>query len=120
MTKLEKLAVRISEISDEILEAKNRREINLNICHGSIDEDFESSREPIDHSTGQKENCLYTAYQYVSNDREEGLHTSFIDTLDMYGCVNCKGAHKAKRDISRLKQERGRVVGNISKIGKSL
>ena len=30
------------------------------------------------------------------------------------------GAYKAKRKIGSLKQERGRIVGGISKIGKSL
>jgi len=120
MNKLERLAIRIGEISNEIRELKDQREINLYVCHGSIDEDFESGRALIDYGNGQKENCLYAAYELVKADRECETYSSFDEIIGMYGCKNCVGAHKAKRKIGLLKQERGRVVGNISRIGKSL
>ena len=66
------------------------------------------------------ENCLYNAYEWVKADREEYVHTMFHDVIVDYGCANCKGAYLAKEKIGLLKQERGRIVGNISKIGKSL
>jgi len=119
MTKLEKLAIRIGEISDEIKDLKGQREINLEKCHGSEDEDFERSLcteskfEPF-------ENCLINAYEWVKTDREDGLDSRFHDVIIDYGCENCKGAYRAKEKIGLLKQERGRLVGNISRIGKSL
>lgn len=119
MNKLEKLAIRIGEISDEIKAAKDQREINLEKCHGSEDEDFEritcteTKYEPF-------ENCLINAYEWVKADREEGLSTMFHDVIIDYGCANCKGAYREKEKIGLLKQERGRLVGNISTIGKSL
>jgi hypothetical protein len=114
MVKLEKLAARISEISDEIKVLKINREINLDKCHGSIDEDFK--KDVLDEFS----NCLHNAYQWVKSDREEYINSSFDEIISMYGCNNCIGAHKAKRKIGLLRQERGRIVGNISKIGKSL
>lgn len=112
--KLESLAKRIGEISDEIKEHKSQREINLEKCAGSIDKEFNS--EPL----SEFDNCLYNAYKWVKTDREDGIHTSFHDVIIDYGCANCRGAHHAKQKIGLLKQERGRLVGNISKIGKSL
>lgn len=111
MSKLEKLAVRIGEISEEIKELKSQREINLEQCHGSEDEEF---------ITGGNLNCLYSAYDWVKTGRGDQITSSFDEILHIYGCLNCIGAHKAKRGIGLLKQERGRIVGNISKIGKSL
>jgi hypothetical protein len=119
MTKLEKLAKRIGEIGDEIRDLKGQREINLEKCHGSEDEDFEritcteTKYEPF-------ENCLINAYEWVKTDREDGLSTMFQDVIIDYGCENCKGAYRAKEKIGLLKQERGRLVGCISIIGKSL
>jgi len=71
------------------------------------------------------ENCLYNAYEWVKADRESDdkicfYYAAFADVINDYGCTNCKGAYLAKREIGLLKQERGRIVGNISKIGKSL
>tara|TARA_R110000737_G_scaffold193658_2_gene214937 strand:- start:36 stop:398 length:363 start_codon:yes stop_codon:yes gene_type:complete len=119
--KLEKLAIRIGQISDKIKELKSQREINLDKCAGSEDEDFESGRKLIDHSNGQKESCLYAAYEMVKEDRDHGdYNASFDEAIMNYGCLNCVGAYKAKGKIGLLKKERGRIVGNISKIGKSL
>lgn len=120
MNKLEKLAIRIGEISDEIRDHKNQREINLENCAGSGDEDFESDRGFIDEASGQKESCLFTAYTWVKECRSMGEPATFDETIRSYGCLNCIGAHNAKMEIGLLKQERGRIVGNISKIGKSL
>ena len=114
MSKLEKLAIRIGQISDEIRVHKSQREINLDKCSGSIDEEFESG--PLSEFS----NCLYNAYEWVKSNREDNINSSFDEIINMYGCANCIGAHKAKRKIGLLKQERGRIVGNISKIGKSL
>ena len=108
MRNLEKLAVRIGAISNEIKDLKSNREINLDKCSGS--EEL-SDLGPIS-------NCLHNAYEWVKLDREEYI-SSFDEVLNMYGCVNCIGAHKAKRKIGLLKQERGRIVGRISIIGKS-
>ena len=120
MNKLEKLAIRIGEISNEITELKSRRQINLDHCHATEDEDFEMSRGVMDSYSGLMENCLYTAYAIVKEDRENEIYSTFSETINMYGCANCLGAYKAKEKIGLLKQERGRIVGNISKIGKSL
>ena len=120
MNKLEKLAVRIGEISNEIKTLKDQREINLEHCHGSEEEDFETSRDVIDPLSGLIESCLYTAYGWVKADREHGDYKTFDEVIRVYGCANCIGAHDAKQKIGLLKQERGRIVGNISIIGKSL
>ncbi len=114
MNKLEKLAKRIGEIGGEIRDLKSQREINLDKCSGSIDEGFESKL------SSEYGNCLYSAYEWVRADREDHINSSFDEIINMYGCANCIGAHKAKQKIGLLKQERGRIVGNISKIGKSL
>lgn len=118
MAKLESLAIRIGEISDKIIELKSQREINLEKCHGSEEEDF--NRTSTNEDDVLFENCLFNAYEWVKVDREDGMNTSFHDVIIDYGCANCKGAHMAKREIGLLKQERGRLVGNISRIGKSL
>ena len=120
MSKLEKLAIRIGEISNEIKEHKSQREINLEKCAGSEDEDFEFYRGVMDTHSGLMENCLYTAYSWVKECRELNEYNTFDEAISMYGCANCIGAYNAKTKIGLLKQERGRIVGNISKIGKSL
>ncbi len=125
MSKLENLAIRIGQISNEIQSLKDQREINLQHCHGSEDEDF-SIKAPSDYNGSEPfNNCLYNAYEWVKADRESDdetcfSYTAFADVLNDYGCENCKGAHKAKQEIGKLKQERGRIIGNISIIGKSL
>jgi len=127
MEKLIKLAKRISEIGCEIKRLKSQREINLEICHGSEDKDFNAAinKELYD-------NCLIVSYQWSKHDREEsaseseygyanmGSFNEFSFILKNYGCRNCIAAYKAKQDIGKLKQERGRIVGNISKIGSYL
>jgi len=119
MSKLEKLAIRIGEISDEIEEQKQQRFINLAKCHGSEDEDFQPPlKGEFDINF---DNCLTNAYQWVKSDREEfNTNACFHEVINMYGCANCIGAYNAKTKIGSLKQERGRILGNISKIGKSL
>lgn len=118
MNKLEKLAIRIGKISDEIQSLKEQREINLEHCHGSEDEHF--NRPSTNSDNVPFENCLFNAYEWVKEDREEGVFTSFHSVIAHYGCKNCIGAYEAKQKIGLLKQERGRIVGNISTIGKSL
>ena len=118
MSKLEKLAIRIGEISNEIYAQKQQRFISLDKCHGSDDDEFEPPlKGEFDFDF---DNCLTRAYQWVKSNREDNIHSSFDEIINMYGCANCIGAHKAKRKIGSLKQERGRIVGNISKIGKLL
>ena len=118
MSKLEKLAIRIGEISDEIIELKSQREINLEKCHGSEDEEFDVNTPSAYNGSEPFNNCLYNAYAWVKSDREDGLSTMFHDVIIDYGCENCKGAYLAKAKIGLLKQERGPLVGNISRIGK--
>lgn len=127
MSTLENLAKRIGEISEEIKTLNAVRDINIQHCHGSGDKNFDSAinKELYD-------NCMTVAYQWSKEEREEsandsecgyapwGSYSEFKDILNIYGCKNCKAAYKAKRDIGKLKQERGRLVGNISKIGKTL
>ncbi|AUR95833.1 coil containing protein [Vibrio phage 1.216.O._10N.222.55.C12] len=127
MITLEKLAKRIGEIGDEIEACKAQRDINLQHCHGSEDEMFDDA---INKEYYDK--CLNVAYQWSKCEREEsaedsdcgyaawGSYSEFYDILKNYGCKNCIGAYEEKRKIGLLKQERGRLVGNISKIGKSL
>ena len=118
MSKLEKLAIRIGQISNEIIELKSQREINLEKCHDSVDEEFNA---PGTNNDGVNfNNCLHNAYEWVKADREDGMSTAFQDVIIDYGCENCKGAYLAKVEIGLLRQERGRLVGNISRIGKSL
>ena len=118
MSKLEKLAKRISEISNEIHELKTQREFNLSNCQNETDGEFEP------YNT-----CLSRAYESVKEDRElanennefgYNNYIDFSDVLEEEGCINCIASHKQKREIGQLKQERGRIVGNISKIGKTL
>ena len=125
MSKLEKLAIRIGEISNEIKALKSQREINLEHCHGSEDEDFNVPAPKEYNGSEPFNNCLYNAYEWVKADRESDdetcfSYTAYADVINDYGCANCKGAYKAKQKIGLLKQERGRIVGNISIIGKSL
>lgn len=127
MNTLEKLAKRIGEIGDEIKELKSEREVNLQHCHASDDDDFGSQREIIDPEWKLRENCLQVAYKWSKEemiqcyeDREPYNTDTFYHTLIDNGCENCKAAYEAKRKIGKLKQERGRLVGNISKIGKTL
>lgn len=127
MNTLEKLAKRIGEIGDEIKELKSQREINLQHCNASDDTDFGSQRELIDPYWGDRENCLHVAYRWAREELEqcqsdgEPYNTeSFYHILLDEGCKNCIASYETKRKIGLLKQERGRLVGNISKIGKSL
>lgn len=118
ISKLEKCAKRIGEISEEIKEAISQREINLTKCRGSEDEIFQAADKESERYNS--ENCLTRAYTYTKECLEAGDNHSFEDILYNYGCLNCNGAYRAKQKIGQLKQERGRIVGNISKIGKSL
>ncbi|CAM0019181.1 hypothetical protein VPHD171_0042 [Vibrio phage D171] len=121
MTNLEKLAKRISEISDEIKSRRNQRETNLEKCHGSEDEEFQAYwDQEFNNGNHDLVNCLMASYEYVKEGRSHGQYESFDEIIRMYGCKNCIGAHEHKQMIGKLKQERGRIVGNISKIGKSL
>ena len=78
MSKLEKLAIRIGEISEEIKELKSQREINLEHCEGSEDEEFESGKSVTDDLSGTKENCLYAAYEWVKTDRDDQINSSAL------------------------------------------
>lgn len=121
MTKLELLAKRVSEIGEEIKELKSQRESNLQHCHGSDDEEFQFywDRE-FNNENHDLVNCLMASYEYVKEGRLHGQYECFDEIIRMYGCKNCIAAHEAKRAIGALKQERGRIIGNISKIGKAL
>ena len=127
MNTLEKLAKRISEIGYEIKELKSEREVNLQNCQASDDTDFGSQREALCSEWDLRENCHQVAYKWAREELErcqdegEIYNTEeFYHTLINEGCENCKAAYEAKRKIGKLKQERGRLVGNISKIGKTL
>lgn len=122
MNKLDKIAKRISEISDEIKDLKSEREVNLEVCHPSEDEEFESTKRWIDYEWRLKENCAFAAYKWVKEEVEENGYQSatFEETIKMYGCKNCIAAYEAKKAIGVLRRERGRLVGNITKIGRAL
>lgn len=127
MNKLEKFAKRIAEIGEEIKELKSTRQINLQHCHASDDTDFGSQRELLCSEFDLRENCLQVAYKWAREELErcqdEGEiynPEEFYHTLINEGCENCKAAYKAKQAIGKLKKERGRIIGYISKIGKSL
>lgn len=118
------LAKRHAEISYEIKDCQSQREVNLQHCHKSEDEDFELGREG-------DENCLSLAYRWVKEDREsvggycDGFaypteFSGFEEVISMYGCLNCLGAYEKKKKIGKLKQERGRIHSAITKIGQSL
>ncbi len=127
MDALEKLAKRIGEIGEEIAELKSQRITNLEHCCASDETDFGSQREIIDPHWNVRENCLHVAYKWAKEERlqnesdgESYNPDTFYYILHDEGCINCKGAYEDKRKIGKLKQERGRLVGNISKIGKTL
>lgn len=127
MNTLEKLAKRIGEIGDEISELKCQREVNLRYCHASDDTDFGSQREVIGQDWNLRENCLQVAYKWSKeellrcyDEREQYNTDTFYYTLIENGCANCIESYEIKKKIGLLKQERGRLVGNISKIGKTL
>lgn len=121
MNTLEKLAKRIGEIGDEIKSLKSKREVNLQKCHGSIDDYFSHywNRE-FEDGNHDLVNCLMASYEWEKEGRSHGEFNSFDEIISMYGCKNCKAAYKAKQDIGKLKQERGRIVGMISRIGKKI
>ena len=121
MNTLEKLAKRIGEIGDEIDQRKSQRETNLIKCNGSIDDEFSSYwMQEIEGGKHDLFNCLMASYAYAKESGDLGEYISFEETIRMYGCANCVGAYNEKQAIGKLKQERGRLVGIISKIGKSL
>lgn len=127
MNTLEKIAKRIGEIGDEIANLKSQRSANLEHCCASDDTEFGSQREIIDPCWGDRENCLNVAYKWAKEERMENESDgepywdgTFYHILKNEGCINCQGAYENKKKIGLLKQERGRLVGNISKIGKSL
>ena len=121
MSTLEKLAKRIGEISEEIKACENQRETNLEKCHGSEDEEFQGYwNQEFNKGNHDLVNCLMASYEYVKEGRSHGQYECFDEIIRMYGCKNCVGAHEQKQNIGKLKQERGRLVGNISKIGKTL
>lgn len=122
--KLLKLAKRHAEISDEIKACQSQREVNLQHCHKSEDEDFELDREG-------NENCLSLAFRWVKEDREnvdgycDGFaypteFSGFEEVIFNYGCLNCQLAYEQKKKIGKLKQERGRIHSAITKIGQTL
>ncbi|WP_351122688.1 hypothetical protein [Shewanella sp. T24-MNA-CIBAN-0130] len=116
MSKLESIAKRISEISTEIHAAQTQRSTNLEKCHG--DEDF------LEFDKYGYGDCLTTVFGIIKSERTEDDFTDsrryYDEILDEHGCKNCISARKLKKAIGKLKQERGRLVGNISKIGSSL
>jgi len=129
MNKLESIAKRIAEIHDEIKSLKSQREANLQHCHGNPTsvsiEDFLNG-DNADY-TSVTDTCLQHAYKAAKEDNEaevdDGGHYwdgAFKYHLEQIGCKNCKAAYKAKRDIGKLKRERGRLVGNITKIGQRI
>jgi uncharacterized small protein (DUF1192 family) len=120
MNSLEKIAKRISEISDEISQLKSQRETNLEKCHGSEDDDFQEDwMKRIESGEFQLTNCLKACYLEVKvSGGVNGF--DFDEAIHMYGCKNCIGAYEAKSKIGLLKQERGRLVGNITKIGRKI
>ena len=120
MSRLEELAKRIGEIGEEIKDLKSQREVNLQHCHANDSEEFGSQRQWIDKEWNVRENCLHVAYRWSKESRDHGEYISFYEHLAMEGCNNCIAAYEAKIKIGTLKQERGRLVGNISKIGKTL
>jgi hypothetical protein len=126
INKLEVIAKRFAEISEEIKTLKSRREENLGHCHKSEDEDFESDKLAIDRSCGLelKESCLHVAYRWYKEDIEEsgysGDYANFNEVIHAHGCKNCIGAYEAKKEIGKLKQERGRLMGQVTKIGQRL
>lgn len=127
LEKLANIAKRISEIGDEIRELKHQREVNLMHCHASDDTDFGSQRGIIDPNLPYRENCLNVAYRWAKEEFEQCMSygeiyntESFYHILLDEGCINCKSAYKAKKSIGKLKKERGRLIGNISRIGKAI
>lgn len=127
MSKLESLAKRIGEIGNEIKELKLQRESNLQHCHASNDTNFGKQRRAIDPHWSERESCLHVAYRWAKEEIEqcrsdgEPYNTEmFYHTLLDEGCKNCIASYEIKRKIGLLKQERGRLIGNISKIGKTL
>lgn len=121
MNTLEKLAKRIGEIGDEISQLKSQREINLEKCHGSDDEEFQSYwDQEFDAGNHDLVNCLMASYEWVKEGRSHGELNSFDEIISMYGCKNCISAHEIKIKVGLLKQERGRIVGMISRIGKKI
>jgi hypothetical protein len=120
VNKLEKIAKRISEIHDEIEALKSQRETNLAHCHGSPDEEFQSYWDKEFWNNHDLVDCLMACYEYVKEARSHGEQESFDKLIYMYGCKNCIAAYEAKRAIGKLKQERGRLVGSITKIGQRL
>ncbi len=127
MNALEKLAKRIGEIGEEIAELTSQRITNLEHCCASDETNFGSQREIIDPHWNVRENCLHVAYKWAKEERmqnesdgEPYWNGTFYHILKNEGCINCQGAYEDKQKIGKLKQERGRLVGNISKIGKTL
>lgn len=119
--KLIKLAKRHSEISAEIKSCQQQRECNLQKCHQSEDEEFQSYWDQ-EFNDGKHDlvNCLMASYDYVKEGRSHGVNCSFDETVEVFGCKNCVGAHEEKRRIGKLKQERGRIHSAMTNIGKTL
>ncbi|EKO3929590.1 hypothetical protein GAW91_000173 [Vibrio fluvialis] len=113
--KLRELAKRHAEISSDIKAGKDRVAIELSNCNGG---DFEV--EDI-HVYGT---CLNHAYNMTARLNQDsdfyGGHEDYDDILLDYGCRHCIQARKLKKNISKLRSERGRIHSAITQIGKTL
>jgi hypothetical protein len=71
-----------------------------------------------------RESCLHVAYRWYKEGIEasgyHGDYANFNEVIHVHGCKNCIGAYEAKVAIGKLKQERGRLMGQVTKIGQRL
>ncbi|WP_158144910.1 hypothetical protein [Vibrio metschnikovii] len=136
--KLRELAVRHAEISSEIKITQDHRAKEISSCTGGeylkptseSGEDFsfmfvDRSDSFTDAKLGifpwEKPNCIEMTYHAMVNFNkrcDDGY--GYDELLQMYGCEHCQKARQLKKDVGKLKQERGRIHSAITNIGKTL
>ena len=136
--RLAKLAKRHAEISTEIKSTKDHRAKEMSSCNGGeylkpaseSGEDFSFMFIDRPDSFGdpklglfpwEKPTCAEMTYHAMVNFNkrfDDGY--GYDELLQMYGCEHCQKARQLKRDLCKLKQDRGRIHSAITKIGRKL
>ena len=126
MVTLDRLAIRHAELSSEVTAKKAQIISELAHCNGGEYVKPESESY-VDFSFLllsnylEQPNCLqmtYEAFAEFNNSQYE--HYGYDELLFNYGCEHCQSARSLKKQIGKIRQERGRIHSALTNIGKSL
>ncbi|GHX29974.1 TPA: hypothetical protein AB5C23_001257 [Vibrio cholerae] len=126
--KLRELAKRHAEISSTITNTSKEIKDEIELCNGGeyIKPENESGADfefLFNGSAGLSPypNCLnytYETFKVFNNTQYD--HYEYDELLFTYGCEHCQKARQLKKNVGKLKQERGRIHSAITQIGKTL